>query len=154
MEPIAAGGIPAGARPARETVEASARPDDLGHASLGDLVGRLSSDISTLMRQEVELAKVEIKQEAGKAGKGAGLFGGTGVAALFALMMLSFAAAWGLAAAIPTGWAFLIIAVIWGAIAAVLFVSGRTELRRVHPVPEQTVQTVKEDVQWAKHPRS
>lgn len=121
-------------------------------ASVGELLSRMAEDISTLARKEVELAKAEIKQEASKAGKGAGLFGGTGVAGLFCVLMLSFAAAWGLAVVMPTGFAFLVVAGIYLIAAAVLFLSGRREMRRVHPVPEQTVETLKEDVQWAKHP--
>lgn len=121
-------------------------------ASLGELLSRMAEDVSTLARKEVELAKAEIKQEASKAGKGAGLFGGTGIAALFCLLMLSFAAAWGLAVVIPTGFAFLVMAGVYLVAAGVMFVYGRQEMRRVRPVPEQTVETLKEDVQWAKHP--
>jgi hypothetical protein len=127
---------------------------DLQDASVGQLFGRLSEDFSTLIRQEVALAKAEIKEEATKAGKGAGLLGGTGLAALFALLMASFAAAWGLAEVMAPGWAFLIMAAIYAAAAGVLFVRGRQELRTVHPVPEKTVESLKEDAQWAKHPTS
>jgi hypothetical protein len=145
---------PPGASPLGGAVPAPSPVADLGSASLGELFGRLTEDFSTLMRKEVELAKAEIKQEASKAGKGAGLLGGTGAAALLAVLMLSFAAAWGLAAAIPTGWAFLIVAIIWAAVAAAMFVTGRKELQRVKPVPEKTVESIKEDIQWVKHPTS
>lgn len=148
----AVGATPAGAAGYDRSVETGS--PDLENASLGQLFSRLSEDLSTLMHQELDLAKTEMKEEASKAGKGAGLLGGTGVAALFGLLMLSFAAAWGLAAAIPTGWAFLIVAVIYLAAAGVLFVKGRTELRSVRPVPEKTVETIKEDAQWARHPTS
>lgn len=121
-------------------------------ASLGELLSRMADDLSLLARKEVELAKVEIKEEVSQAGKGAGLLGGTGVAALFCLLMLSFAAAWGLAKVMPTGFAFLVVAGIYLIAASVMYAKGRRELRRVHPVPEQTVETLKEDVQWAKHP--
>ncbi|HWE57587.1 MAG TPA: phage holin family protein [Acidimicrobiales bacterium] len=123
-------------------------------ASLGQLFGRLSEDFSVLIRQEVELAKAEIKQEATKAGKGAGFMGASGVAGHMGLLLASFAAAWGLAEAIPAGWAFLIIAIIYFVVAAVLYTNGRRELRTVHPVPEKTAQSLKEDAQWAKHPTS
>lgn len=145
-----------GARPAGLGATAPPAPPlgpDPEAASLGDLFGRLTEDFSLLMRQEVALAKAEIKEEATRAGKGAGMLGGTGIAALFGLMMISFAAAWGLAAAIPTGWAFLIVAVVWLAAAAALFVTGRRELKELKPVPT-TVQTLKEDAQWARHPKS
>ncbi len=145
-----------GARPAGWASPSFAHPrePELAGASLGELVGRLTQDLSTLMRQEVELARAEISAEASKAGKGAGMLGGAGIAGLFVAMMLSLAAAWGLAAAIPAGWAFLIVGLIWAALAGVMFVNGRKEIRRVRPVPEKTVQTLKEDAQWAKHPTS
>jgi uncharacterized membrane protein YqjE len=119
-------------------------------ATLGELIGRMSADLSTLMRKEVQLAKVEIKEEVAKAGKGAGMLGGTAVAGLFGLLMLSFAAAWGLAAVMPTGLAFLIVGIAYLILAGALYFAGRNELKTVHPVPEQTAATVKEDVQWAK----
>lgn len=125
-----------------------------GDASVGQLFSRMSEDLSALLRKEVELAKVEIKEEVTKAGKGAGLLGGTGLTALFGLMMLSFAAAWGLAVAIPTGFAFLAMGGFYFTVSAATFLLGRRKFRQVHPVPEQTVETVKEDLEWAKHPRS
>jgi len=119
-------------------------------ASLGELIGRMSQDLSTLMRKELELAKLEIKEEVGKAGKGAGMIGGTAVAGLLGLTLLSFAAAWGLAEIMPTGFAFLIVGLIYAIVAGGLFIAGRNELKNVRPVPEQTAETLKEDVQWAK----
>jgi len=121
-----------------------------GDASLGELIGRMSSDLSTLVHKEIELAKVEIKEEVGKAGKGAGMIGGTAVAGLLALLLISFAAAWGLAEVMPNGLAFLIVGIIYAIVAGVLFVAGRNELKNVRPVPEQTAETLKEDVRWAK----
>jgi flagellar motor component MotA len=117
---------------------------------LGELFADLSRDFSTLMRQEVELAKAELRDEATKAGKAGGMLGGAGVAGLFCLLLLSFAAAWGLANVMPAGVAFLLIGVLYGIAAAWLFVTGRAQLRRVRAVPEETVDTLKEDVQWAK----
>ena len=121
-------------------------------ASLGDLVSRMTDDLSTLFRKEVQLAKVEIKEEATKTGKAAGLFGGTGLAAWLWVPMLSFAAAWGLTEVMPAGFAFLIMGGLYAIVAAILFFAGRERLRKLHPVPEQTVETVKEDIQWAKSP--
>jgi hypothetical protein len=118
--------------------------------SLGDLFGDLSRDFSTLMRQEVELAKVEIREEATKAGKAGGMLGGAAIAGLFGLLLLSFAAAWGLTEIMPEGAAFLLVGLVYVAVAAFLFVTGRTKLRQVRPMPEDTVETLKEDVQWAK----
>lgn len=130
------------------------RPAVNGDASLGELFSQLTADMSTLVRQEVELAKAEIKQEVTKAGKGAGLLGGTGVTALYGLLLLSFAAAWGLAIVIPTGLAFFVIGALYLLGAGAMFVTGRRELRRVRPVPRQTVETLKEDAEWATHPTS
>jgi len=118
--------------------------------TLGDLMGDLTRDMSTLVRKELELARVEIKEEVAKGGKAGGMLGGTALAAHMALLFVSFAAAWGLAEIVPTGFAFLVVGLIYGAVAAVLFTKGRAELQKVRPVPEQTVETLKEDVQWAK----
>jgi len=112
--------------------------------SVGELVSNISRDMSTLMRQEMELAKVEIKAEVSKVGKGAGMLGGAGFAGYMVAVLLSFAAAWGLANVMDVGWAFLIVAVVWGVVAAVLFVIGRKTLKTVNPTPERTVETVKE----------
>lgn len=120
--------------------------------SLSDLFSRLTGDVSELLRKEIELAKLEIKEEGSKAGKTAAMLGGTGLAALFALLLLSFAAAWGLAEVVAPGWAFLIVGGVYLLLAGALFIRGREQLRQLRPVPEKTVATLKEDVQWAKHP--
>ncbi|TYB50476.1 phage holin family protein [Nonomuraea sp. PA05] len=118
--------------------------------SLGDLVGDLGSDLSKLFRQEVELAKTEIREEATKAGKAAGMFGGAGFAGWMTALFLSLALIWALDAAIDAGWAALIVALLWGIAATVMFVMGRRTLQTVSPVPEETVKTLKEDAQWAR----
>jgi uncharacterized membrane protein YqjE len=122
--------------------------------SLGELVSQLSSDFSNLVSTQLELAKTEIKDDVARAGKGAGMVTGGGFAAYLAILLLSLAAAWGLSEAMPTGLAFLIVAVTWAAVAGVLLLMGRDQLRSVHPVPEQTKQTIKEDVEWAKQQRN
>lgn len=96
------------------------------------------------MRQEVELAKAEIKTEVAKVGKGAGMLGGAGFAGYMVALFLSIALWWGLANAMDQSWAALIVAVIWALIGAVLFTSGRSTLRKVNPKPERTVDTVKQ----------
>jgi hypothetical protein len=106
------------------------------------LIGQVTRDLSTLMRQELELAKVEIKTEATKAGKGAGMLGGAGFAGYMVLLFLSFALWWALVNAMDASWAALIVAALWGVIGAVLFARGRNELRSVNPKPERTVETV------------
>ncbi|PNI08728.1 hypothetical protein CXX84_09025 [Arthrobacter sp. AFG7.2] len=113
------------------------------NASLGELLGDVTRDLSTLMRQEVELAKAEAKQSATKAGKGAGMLAGAGVAGHFVLLFLSLALMFALGALMPLGWAALIVAVIWGIIAAVLASIGRKELKQIKGMP-QTGETLSE----------
>jgi hypothetical protein len=113
------------------------------NASLGELLGDVTRDLSTLMRQEVELAKAEAKQSATKAGKGAGMLGGAGVAGHFVLVFLSLALMFALGALMPLGWAAVIVAVIWGIIAAVLASIGRKELKQIKGLP-QTGETLSE----------
>jgi hypothetical protein len=111
--------------------------------SLGDLLGDVTRDLSTLMRQEVELAKAEAKQSATKAGKGAGMLAGAGVAGHFVLLFLSIALWWGLGNLMGLGWSAVVVAIIWGIIAAVLASMGRKELKRIQGMP-QTVETIQE----------
>lgn len=119
-------------------------------ASLGELFSSLTTDLSQLVRSEMELARVEIREEASKAGKAAGMLGGGALVGYLALILLSFAAAWGLAEVVDAGWAFLIVGLVVGAVAAVLALAGKKRLEQVHPVPEQTVDTLKEDARWAR----
>jgi Putative Actinobacterial Holin-X, holin superfamily III len=117
-------------------------PTDVGDVSVGDLISNVTRDLSTLMRQELALAQAELKQEASKTAKGAGAMAGAGVAGHFVLLFLSLALWAGLSNVMDAGWAGLIVAVIWAVIAAVLFASGRTKLRQVHPTPDRTVETL------------
>jgi uncharacterized membrane protein YqjE len=119
-------------------------------ASLGELFGRMSRDFSNLVSTQVELAKVEIKEEIAQAGKGAGLLGGGAFCAYLAVVLLSFAAAWGLSEIVPEGVAFLIVGAIYAIAAAILLPKGKDKLTSVSPVPEKTAESVKEDVQWAR----
>ena len=111
--------------------------------SVGQLLSEVSRDISTLMRQEVELAKAELKESASKAGKGAGMFGGAGVAGFLALTFLSIALWWALGYLMGNASSAVIVAVIWGIVAAVLALVGKREIESVKGIPE-TVETVKE----------
>jgi hypothetical protein len=113
------------------------------NASLGELLGEVTRDLSTLMRQEVELAKAELKQSATKAGKGGGMLAGAGVAGHFVLLFLSLALMFALGALMPLGWAAVIVAVIWGIIAAVLASIGRKNLKQIQGMP-QTGETLSE----------
>jgi len=134
---------------------ATEQDDDLTveNASLGDIVGRLAADFSRLMRAEIALAKAEAKEEVRDAGKGVGLLAGAGYAGHLLVLFLSLAVMFGLGHWMPLGWAALIVAVIWGIVAAVLAASGRTNLKRATPPMTETVETLKEDAQWAKKPR-
>ncbi|MFJ4209492.1 phage holin family protein [Paenarthrobacter sp. NPDC089675] len=110
---------------------------------LGELLGDLTRDVSTLMRQEVELAKAELKESATKAGKGAGMLGGAAWAGHLAVVFLSLALWWALGQLVGLGWSAVIVAVIWGIIAAVLASMGRKELKTIQGLP-RTAETVKE----------
>lgn len=110
--------------------------------SLGDLLNEVTRDVSTLMRQELELAKAEVRQSATRAGKGAGLFGGAGYAGHLTVLFLSLAAWWGLGHVIDIAWSAVIVAVVWGIVAVVLFVLGRREMKSVQGAP-QTVDSLK-----------
>jgi F0F1-type ATP synthase assembly protein I len=122
--------------------------------SLGELFSELTSDLSNLFRKEVELAKVETKEEVARAGKAGGMLGGGAFAAWFALLFVSFALAWLLDEWMHTALAFLIVGLLYGVVAAVLALQGKARLQSVNPVPQQTVETLKEDVQWARAQRS
>jgi hypothetical protein len=111
--------------------------------SLGELLGEVSRDLSTLIRQEMELAKAEIKQTVTRAGKGAGLLGGAGYAGLMAVFFLSIALWWALGYLVGNAWSAVIVAIIWGVVALILYLRGRKQLETVQGAP-QTVETVKE----------
>ena len=133
-----------------DRIDLDAPPEQKG---LGELVGEIASDLSTLVRQEIALAKAELKQEAGKAGGAAGMFGGAAVAALLVAVFASLTLMFALGAAIPIGWAALVVTAIWAIAGAILYTRGRDSLRSVKP-PTQTIESLKEDARWATHPRS
>lgn len=111
--------------------------------SLGDLLGEVTRDLSTLMRQEIELAKAEVTQSAKRAGVGAGLLGGAGYAALMGALFLSIAAWWGLGYLVGNAWSGLIVAVVWLVVGLVLYLRGRAAIASIAGAP-QTVDTLKE----------
>jgi hypothetical protein len=119
------------------------RPDVEG-TSVGQLIGEVTRDFSTLMRQELELAKVEMKAEVKKAGQGAGMFGAAGFAGYMTLLFLSIALWWGLENVMDAGLAALIVAVIWAVIGAVTYMMGKKRFREVNPKPERTVDTLQQ----------
>lgn len=118
--------------------------------TLGELVGRLSGELGELVKGHVELAKLEMKEEVSKAGRGAGMLGAGGAIGYLALILLSFAAAWGLAEVMPEGLAFLIVGAVWAVVAAVVLMRGRDQLREVQPAPDQTLHELEEDRRWLK----
>ena len=126
--------------------------EEVKETSVGELIGNISNDLSQLFRQEVELAKAELKQEATKAGKAAGMLGGAGFAGYLTVLFLSFALVYGLGNVMDLGWAALIVAVLWAVIGGVLFVVGKNKLKTVDPVPRRTAETLKEDARWLKNP--
>jgi hypothetical protein len=99
--------------------------------SLGELLSDVTTDLSTLLRQEVDLAKAELTQSAKRAGKGAGMFGGAAFAAYMGILFLSIALWWAIGTGTGLGWSALIVAVIWLAIAAVLALSGKKEFASI-----------------------
>jgi len=111
--------------------------------SLGEMFASFSGNLSTLVRQEIALAKAEATVEAKQAGKGAGMLAGAAVAGLLVLMFLSMALMWALGSVMHLGWAALIVAVLWGIAAAVLALTGKKHLDRMKGLP-QTQETVQE----------
>jgi hypothetical protein len=135
---------------ADQRIDLDAPPETKG---IGELIGEIAEDLSTLVRQEIALAKAELKQEAGKAGGAAGMFGGAGVAGLLVAVFASLTLMFALDAVMPIGWAALIVTLIWAAAGAYLYSQGRAKLKTVK-APTQTIESLKEDARWASHPSS
>jgi uncharacterized membrane protein YqjE len=137
-------------RPRAHSDTVTGTPTDRDDQTLGQLVNEVMRDVSELMRKEVELAKLELREEAAKASKAGAKLGAAAAAGYLALLLASFALAWGLAWAIGPGWGFLIVAVLYAIVAVVLFINGRKQFRTISPMPRQTVETLKEDASWAR----
>jgi hypothetical protein len=122
-------------------------------AELPELISRLTDQSSTLFRQEIELAKTEIKQEIRTAGKASGMFGGAALAGFLALLLLSFALAWALGdiAALNPALGFLIVGVSYAVVAGALAVQGRSTAEEVDPSLPHTTASLEEDARWAKN---
>jgi uncharacterized membrane protein YqjE len=125
-------------------------PADLREKSLGELVGQLSAETSTLIKQEMALARAELTEQGKRAGTGAGMLGGAGVAGLLTLGALTATVIALLDKAMATWLAALLVTLVWAAIAGVLALQGRNKIKAATPPAPQTVDTVKEDVRWAK----
>jgi uncharacterized membrane protein YqjE len=128
----------------------STHDTDLRERPIGELVKELAGQTSTLVRQEIQLAQAELGTKGKLAGRGAGMLAGAAVAGLLAFIALTAVLIAALDTAMPRWLAALIVTVLWAVIGAVLAARGRKELQQAAPpVPEQTVETVKEDIRWA-----
>lgn len=130
------------------------RPQRQRNGSVGELVSAVTADAHTLVRQEVALAKAEIQQDATTAGKAAGMFGGAGFAVAMVAVFGSLAAVAALDNVMDAAWAALIVTGAWAMIGAALFALARFRMQRVSGRPQQTIETMKENARWARHPRS
>ena len=130
---------------------AETQGDELRDRPLGELMRELADQTATLVRQELELAKAEMRQKGRRAGVGAGLLGGAGVAGLAALGALTAFFILALDGALPNWLAALIVAAVYGVIAGILYLRGREKVQEAgRPVPEQTQQSIQEDLEWAR----
>lgn len=127
---------------------------DPGDRSLGEIVGSVTSDFGALIRQELELAKTEMKQEATRAGRGAGLLTGAGVAGHLVLVFVSLFVMFLLDDWMPLEVAALITGAIWLIVAGVLAAMGRRALAKSNPALPQTQRSLKEDAAWARQQKS
>jgi uncharacterized membrane protein YqjE len=135
------------------TTSSGSHASDLRDRPIGELLKELANETATLVRQELDLAKAEMREKAGKAGPGFGMWGAAGVTALLALGSLTAFLILALDGAMPNWLAALIVGLVYAAIAGVLYLRGKHRVEEAgSPVPEKTIETVKEDVQWAKHP--
>jgi protein-S-isoprenylcysteine O-methyltransferase Ste14 len=119
--------------------------------SMGEIVQSILRDIQDVLRSEFRLARAEMTEKAQRAGKAGALIGGAAVGGLLAAAAVVATCIAALALVVPVWLASLIMTVVLGCVAAVCFFAGRAKLRRLSPVPEQTVETLKEDVEWAKN---
>jgi hypothetical protein len=133
------------------TAVATSEDRTTADSSLGELVATATRDLSSLMRQEVELAKVEIKRDVVAAGKGAGGLGAAGFAAGLGLLFLSIAAAFALGRVVPLGTGFLLVGVAYLLVAGLAALIGLKSFKKMAP-PAKTIETLKDDAAWAKHP--
>jgi uncharacterized membrane protein YqjE len=125
-------------------------PDGMREQSVGDLLKQLSQETSTLVRQEMALARAELTEKGKRAGAGAGMLGGAGVAALLTLGTLTACIILVLSEFMDAWLAALIHTVVWAVVAGVLALQGRNKVQEATPPAPQTVETLKEDVEWAK----
>jgi len=131
---------------------AQAHQEDLKERPIGELLKQLSEQTATLVRQELDLAKAELTASGKKAGLGVGLFGAAGVVGFLTLATLTATVILVLDLWLPAWAAALIVTILYAAAAGVLGLQGKEKVKQAAPPAEQTVETVKEDIEWAKHP--
>jgi Putative Actinobacterial Holin-X, holin superfamily III len=140
-------------RSSHEAAPNRERQGQLHEQPIGELLKQLSAETTTLVRQELDLVKAEMREKGRKAGPGFGLIGAAGAVTLLGLGALTAFFILGLDGFVPNWLAALIVAVVYGAVAALLYVRGKDKVEDAgSPVPRQTIETIREDVQWAKHP--
>jgi hypothetical protein len=131
----------------------SSRQEELHEQPIGELLKQLASETTTLVRQELDLAKAEMREKAGKAGPGFGMIGAAGAMALLAGGTVTVFFVLALDGVMPNWLAALVVAVVYGVVASVLYMRGKEKVDDAgSPAPRRTIETVKEDVEWAKHP--
>jgi len=135
------------------SVPATPSEEEVRARSVGEIVGDIQKDLSTLVRQEIERAKAETEQEGSKAGRAAGMLGGAGFAGYMVALFATLTLAYGIGTFWPAWIGALIVAAIWAVVGAVLYSRGRQQLKTVTG-PRNTVETVMEDAAWARHPTS
>ena len=127
--------------------------EDLRERPIGELLKQLADETATLVRQELDLARAEMREKAGKAGPGFGMWGAAGVTGLLAAGALTAFLILALDGVMANWLAALLVGLVYAAIAGVLYVNGKHRVEEAgSPVPQKTIESVKEDVQWAKHP--
>ena len=131
---------------------AQAQHEDLKERPIGELLKQLSEQTATLVRQELTLAKAELAESGKKAGLGFGLFGAAGVVGFLTLATLTATAILVLDIWLPTWAAALLVTIAYATVAGVLALQGKAKVKEAAPPAEQTLETVKEDIEWAKHP--
>ena len=142
------------AEPATPGIDLTDRDTDpRSEESIGELVASTARDLSELFRKEVELAKTELREEASQTARAGAMLVAGGLVGYLALLIVLLAAAWGLAEAIPLWASLLVVGVVAGIVAGVLISAGRARLSQIQAVPT-TIETLQEDVQWAKQQMS
>jgi len=124
----------------------------MNQRSFSDVLEDVVGNVQGIIRSEVRLAKAEIKEESTKAGRAASVLGSGAVLGLYALGFLLLAVFFGLRFLVPAWAAAAILAVFVGVIAGILTMLGMSRMKHINPRPEKTIQTIKEDIEWAKHP--